>query len=234
VRGGSGSIDEVESVRSEEQRTTTSEQRIGRITLRARAIDGRDLDASVRSCDPDNDRDGRRLLDVEWVARLCGRGRARDVRDRAAARSTHGRLLRRRLALVLGGAAARRASRSVERTPVPRRRRDRWCEDEREQDENNATHVHIHDTRVADASNGSFGARRLCTVTAEDAPVQPTGARAKPVSTKLWTARPSPGRRTATCLRTILMIGAAVVKTAVALIAADQRDRSHRQRACIG
>lgn len=139
----SGSIEGVESLRSQEQRTATSEQGIGRI-LRVRANRGRD-DAGSRRGHGQRDRE-RRRGEVERC-RLAGSirgGCARDVRDRAAARRPD-RGLRRRGVLLrsvrVARAAARRTRDPVVRAAVPRCPRSRRHQDQDEQDRNDASHA---------------------------------------------------------------------------------------------
>lgn len=140
---GSGSIDEVENRRSQEQRTATSEQRIGWVALGARSID-RDRDCgSRRGYDARCGERRRSGAERSCRSALALRGAARDVRDRTATRGTQRRTRRCWLLVGIGlrRAAARGADHPIVRASIPGRRRHRWRDDQGQQDHHDAAHV---------------------------------------------------------------------------------------------
>jgi hypothetical protein len=141
-----GSIDDVESPRSQEQRTATSEQRIGWVALGARAIE-RHGSPHERRNGHEGGRRKRRGFDVDRSrgVDLALRCPACDVGNRTATRGAHRRVRRRLLLRLIGfrRAATGGPDDPVVRASVPRCRRYRRHQDQGKQDHHDATHAPV-------------------------------------------------------------------------------------------
>ena len=145
IGAATGSIDDVESQRSQKQRAVTNEQRFRWATRRVRVRDRRDCDRRLDHRDGDRDRyDSRCNIERSGRRSAYGRLSRLELSDLAAARGANLGVRSGILVMLrLRRAAARRPGLSIMSAPVPgRRSRHRGHEhDQGEQDEDDAAQL---------------------------------------------------------------------------------------------